>query len=157
MAVQRPRHADLGVGHPLQQPARPLDPAQPRHPDRGLDGPPITSLVDEVPADVLRSSMRAELPHVLEGIRTWAPMGNAWTQRYIVSAYCRTLYTIHTGEVESKRGALEWGLKMLDQRWHPLIEQAIEDRDLGWDADAVPRPGSMEQALAFAAHVEGLA
>jgi hypothetical protein len=49
---------------------------------------------------------------------------------------------------------LEWGLKMLDQRWHPLIEQVIRDRDLGWDADAVPRPGSMEQTEAFAAYCE---
>ncbi|ANZ36809.1 hypothetical protein BBK82_12745 [Lentzea guizhouensis] len=121
-----------------------------------LDGPPITSLVDEVPAEVLRSSMRAELPHVLTGIQEWAPMGNAWTQRYIVAAYCRTLYTIHTGEVESKRGALRWGLNVLDQRWHPLIEQVLADRDLGWDADAVPRPGSMEQTVAFATYCEQL-
>ncbi|MGW6449003.1 aminoglycoside adenylyltransferase domain-containing protein [Lentzea sp. NPDC055074] len=127
-----------------------------RHHGIVLDGPPITSLVDEVPASVLRSSMRAELPHVLDGIREWAPMGNAWSQRYIVSAYCRTLYTIHTGEVESKRGALVWAKKMLDQRWHPLIEQVLQDRDLGWDADAVPRPGSMEETLAFSVYAEGL-
>lgn len=127
-----------------------------RHHGIVLDGPPIRSLVDEVPASVLRSSMRAELPHVLEGIREWAPMGNAWSQRYIVSAYCRTLYTIHTGEVESKRGALLWAKKMLDQRWHPLIEQVLQDRNLGWHADAVPRPGSMEETFAFASYAEAL-
>ena len=119
-----------------------------------LDGPPITSLVDEVPESVLRSTMRADLPLLWEGIKSWAPMDVAWTQRYIVSQYCRTLYTLHTAKVTSKRGALEWGLKMLDQRWHPLIEQAIEDRDLGWDADVAPRPGSMEQTRAFAAYCE---
>jgi len=119
-----------------------------------LDGPPITSLVDEVPPEALRSAMRAELPLVWEGIKGWAPMNVAWTQRYIVATYCRMLYTIHTGEVESKREALQWGLKMLDQRWHPLIEQVLGDRDLGWDATTAPRPGSMEQTEAFAAYAE---
>ncbi|SEQ31423.1 protein of unknown function [Lentzea xinjiangensis] len=127
-----------------------------RHHGIVLDGPPITSLVDEVPASALRSTMRAELPHVLEGILSWAPVDVAWTQRYIVSTYCRMLYTIHTAEVESKRGALLWARKVLDQRWHPLIEQVLRDRDLGWDADAVPRPGSMEEAFAFASYAEGL-
>lgn len=122
-----------------------------------LDGPPITSLVDEVPPEALRSAMRAELPLVWEGIKGWAPMNVAWTQRYIVATYCRMLYTIHTGEVESKRGALLWGLKMLDQRWHPLIEQVLEDRALGWDADTAPRPGSMEATRAFADYTERLA
>ncbi|HEX8870712.1 MAG TPA: aminoglycoside adenylyltransferase domain-containing protein, partial [Lentzea sp.] len=103
---------------------------------------------------VLRSTMRADLPVLWEGIKSWAPMDVAWTQRYLVAQYCRTLYTLHTAEVTSKRGALEWGLKMLDQRWHPLIEQVIGDRDLGWDADAAPRPGSMEQTWAFAAYCE---
>ncbi|KOV78525.1 aminoglycoside adenylyltransferase domain-containing protein [Nocardia sp. NRRL S-836] len=125
-----------------------------RHHGIVLDGPPITSLVDEVPAEALRSAMRAELPHVWDGIHEWAPKNNAWTQRYIVSTYCRMLYTLHTGEVESKHGALRWALKMLDQRWHPLIEQVLADRALGWDAEAAPRPGSMEQTSAFAAYAE---
>ncbi len=119
-----------------------------------LDGPPVTSLVDEVPAGVLRASMISELPHVLTGIEEWAPMKAAWAQRYIVSAYCRTLYTIATDAVTSKRGALEWGMKVLEQRWHPLLEQVLGDRDLGWEPEVGPRPGSMEQTLAFAAYAE---
>lgn len=119
-----------------------------------LDGPPITSLVDEVPAEAMRSSMRAELPHVLEGIRGWAPMDVAWTQRFIVATYCRMLYTIHTGEVKSKHGALEWALRTLDQRWHPLFEQVMQDRALGWEPEVNPRPGSMEETLAFAHYAE---
>ena len=38
-----------------------------------------------------------------------------------------------------------------------LLRQAIDDRELGFDRDRRPRPGSMERSLAFAAHAQRIA
>ncbi|MFG1925921.1 aminoglycoside adenylyltransferase domain-containing protein [Cryptosporangium sp. NPDC048952] len=119
-----------------------------------LAGPPAASLVDAPPSDALRDEARAALPTLLAETRTWAPFDNAWTQRYLVSTYCRLLYTLATAEVTSKRGALEWALEHLDPRWRPLLAQVKEDRALGWDPDARPRPGSLDAAYAFASYAE---
>ena len=121
-----------------------------------LAGPPIATLVDPVPAGVLRDSMLVELPTVLAGIEAWAPLHVAWTQRYIVSTYCRTLYTIATDEVTSKRDALLWAMDRLDPRWRPLLEQVAADRAVGWDPEDPPRPGSLEAARAFGAYAEAI-
>lgn len=128
-----------------------------RHHGIAVDGPPITSLVDEVPPAALRDAMWAALPTVLADITEWAPLDVAWTQRYIVTTYCRTLYTIRTAKVASKRGALEWALATVDARWKPLLTQAIEDRALGWDPAVPPRPGSLAETREFAAYVARIA
>lgn len=98
--------------------------------------------------------MRVMLPGLMADLRTWAPLDHAWSQRYAVTLYCRALFTLCTGEVASKRGALEWACETLDPRWRPLLTQVIEDRELGWDPDDPPRPGSLEATYAFAAHAE---
>lgn len=117
-------------------------------------GPPVRDVVDEVPPEALRAEARAALPTVRSGIREWAPFDIAWTQRYVVSTYCRVLYTLHTAEVTSKRGALEWARDTLDPAWRPLRTQVIEDRALGWDPDGPPRPGSLGRTYEFAAYAE---
>jgi len=120
-------------------------------------GPPITSLVDEVPPQPMRDAMRTMLPGLMDDLKTWARFDTAWSQRYAVTAYCRALFTLHTGEVASKRGALEWARDHLDPRWRPLLTQVIEDRSRGLDPADPPRPGSLEAMYAFAAYAESLA
>ncbi|WLW55389.1 aminoglycoside adenylyltransferase domain-containing protein [Streptomyces sp. YU58] len=122
-----------------------------------LAGPPVADLVDAVDPEALRAGMRAMLPGLLDELRTWARFDLAWTQRYAVATYCRMLFTVRTGEVASKRGALEWARATLDPAWRPLLTQVIEDRERGWDPADPPRPGSMEAMYAFAAYVESLA
>jgi hypothetical protein len=90
-------------------------------------------------------------------LRTWAPFDIAWTQCYAVSTYCRILYTLHTAEVASKRGALEWARDNLDPRWGALLAQVSEDRALGWDPADPPRPGSLRATCEFAAYAESFA
>ncbi|WP_034261046.1 aminoglycoside adenylyltransferase domain-containing protein [Actinospica robiniae] len=122
-----------------------------------LAGPPITDLVDAVDPEAMRESMRTALPNVMADLRTWARFEMAWTQRYTVTEYCRVLYTLHTGRVASKRGALEWAREHLDPTWRPLLTQVIEDRALGWVPAEPPRPGSLETTYAFAAYAESFA
>lgn len=122
-----------------------------------LAGPPIADLVDEVPPQAIRDAMRAALPMVMSGLRTWAPFDVAWTQRYAVSTYCRVLYTLRTAKVTSKHGALEWARDNLDPRWRPLLTQVMEDRALGWDPADPPRQGSLEATYEFAAYAESFA
>jgi hypothetical protein len=119
-----------------------------------LDGPPARDLVDDVPERAMREAARAALPRTLAGIREWAPMEHAWTQRYIVQTYSRVLHTAITGRVASKPAALEWAKASLDPGWHPLLEQVARDRATAWKPVDPPRPGSMERAHAFAAHIE---
>jgi Domain of unknown function (DUF4111) len=107
-----------------------------------------------VPPGALRDEARAALPELMAGLRTWAPFDVAWTQRYAVANYCRVLYTLHTAEVASKRGALEWAREHLDPRWRPLLTQVIEDRALGWNPEEPPRPGSLPATYEFAAYAE---
>ena len=128
-----------------------------RHHGIRLAGPPVEEVVDEVPPEALRAEARAALPEVLAGVRQWAPFDIAWTQRYLVSTYCRVLYTLHTGAVTSKRGALDWAHDALDPRWRPLLVQVLADRSLGWDPSQPPRPGALEATYEFAAHAESFA
>ncbi|WP_433273721.1 aminoglycoside adenylyltransferase domain-containing protein [Actinosynnema sp. CS-041913] len=125
-----------------------------RHHGIVLDGPPIASLVDDVPPEVLRDAMRVALPTVLADVLTWASPDIAWTQRYIVSTYCRVLYTLVTARVAAKRDALEWAMEHLAPSWRPLLVQVLGDRALGWDPAQPPRPGSLEATYAFAAYAE---
>ncbi|MGW0608348.1 aminoglycoside adenylyltransferase domain-containing protein [Streptomyces sp. NPDC002640] len=128
-----------------------------RHHGITLAGPPVTEVVDEVPPEAVRAEARAALPGVLASVRTWASFDLAWTQRYVVTTYCRVLYSLRTGRVASKPGALAWGCEELAPRWRPLLTQVLRDRDRGWDPADPPRPGSLEAAYAFAAYAESLA
>jgi hypothetical protein len=122
-----------------------------------ITGPPIADLVDEVPPQAIRDAMRAALPDVLPGIRTWTSFDIAWTQRYAVATYCRILYSLCTAGVESKRGALMWARDNLDPAWRPLLDQVLADRPRGWDPADPPRPGSLEVTYDFARYAEAFA
>lgn len=128
-----------------------------RHHGIALGGPPAHELVDDVPAQALREAARAALPGVLADIRGWAPVGHAWTQKYIVHTCSRVLYTATTGEVASKPAALEWAANHLDPAWRPLLAQVQRDRARPWRPSDPALPGSTEQAYAFAAYVERFA
>jgi len=73
-----------------------------------LAGPTPRELACEVPADLLRRKMRPQIETFLPDLFSWTSFEIAWTQRYAVQTLCRMLYTLDTGEVTSKVGALEW-------------------------------------------------
>ena len=119
-----------------------------------LAGPDARDVVREVPADALRRSMRPLAESFLPNMFTWTSFDIAWSQRYAVTTLCRILYTLDTGEVASKRASLESAKAELDPAWRDLIQQALDDRALGWDPAAPPRPGSVEATTAFAGYAK---
>src|SRR5215216_5188344 len=94
-----------------------------------LAGPDPKTLIDPVSADDLRQAMVPLLfewyGHFPERDR---PFDSRGYQSYVVLSLCRILYTIQTGEVVSKMKAARWAMEILDPRWLPLIESAIEGR-----------------------------
>jgi predicted nucleotidyltransferase len=122
-----------------------------------LAGSEPRSFVAPVPADALRARMRGLIDGFLPELFTWTSFDNSWAQRYAVTGLCRMLYTIETGEVTSKRGALEWAQTELPDLWHPLFRQVLDDRELGWVPGEAPRPGSVESTVAFAEYARTVA
>ena len=122
-----------------------------------LAGPCPVELVGAVPADVLKGQARAGLASLTEDVFGWCSPSLAWCQRYLVIQSSRSLYTVRTGEVASKRDALRWAMMHADPRWRPLLQQVLADRGLGWDPEDPPRPGSLDAAREFAAYVAAVA
>ncbi|NYE38296.1 hypothetical protein F4692_003444 [Nocardioides cavernae] len=122
-----------------------------------LVGPCPERLVEPVPDTVLRDCARAGLATLADDVLAWCSPSVAWCQRYLVVQASRSLYTVRTGAVASKRDALRWAMMHADPRWRPLLQQVLADRDLGLDPASAPRPGSMDQARAFASYVADVA
>lgn len=118
-----------------------------------LVGPCPAELIDPVPPEVLRAHAAATLPGLAEEIFGWCPPDVAWCQRYLVVQACRSLYTVRTGEVASKRDALRWAMLQLDASWRPLLQQVLADRERGFDLQDAPSPGAVDGALDFAGYV----
>ncbi|MGH3509335.1 MAG: aminoglycoside adenylyltransferase domain-containing protein [Nocardioidaceae bacterium] len=114
-----------------------------------LDGPAPWTVIDPVPPDAIRERMRAELPALLDDLATWISIDRiAWGQRYAAATTARMLYSLHTGEVTSKKAALTWVGGQLPE-YRELCEQVIADRLRGYDVHDVPRPGSVERTVAL--------
>lgn len=119
-----------------------------------LTGPDPTELVDPVGRDALTARMRDYARSFLPDLYSWTSLEIAWSQRYAVMTLCRILYTFHEGRVASKKAALRWAKGHVDPHWSDLLQQALDDRRLGWDPHAPPRPGAVEETLAFVEYVQ---
>lgn len=119
-----------------------------------LAGPDPRELVDAISPEALRARMRQYAVTFLPELFTWLAFDTAWAQRYAVATCCRILHTLDSGRVGSKKAAMLWAINNLDPTWRSLIQQSLDDRPLGWDPDAPPRPGSAEATLAFVAYAE---
>ncbi|MET3808821.1 hypothetical protein ABIB25_005851 [Nakamurella sp. UYEF19] len=118
-----------------------------------LTGPTPSSFMPPVPADEMRGEAATSLPTLLEELATWIDIDTiGWGQRYAVVTASRILYTLHTAEVTSKPGALEWALRTLEPRWRPLLAQVRDERSLGWDPHRPPRAGEADAARSFVTH-----
>ncbi|MBS4203075.1 aminoglycoside adenylyltransferase domain-containing protein [Lederbergia citrea] len=121
-----------------------------------LIGPDPKNIVDPIPKGIMRDEAKKLLINIIADTHSWMPPTIAWGQRYIVTTACRMLYTIKTGEVISKARCIDWAAKNLDSRWLYLLKQVKEDRKLGFDANATPREGSMQEAYSFVKYVQSI-
>ena len=119
-----------------------------------LTGPDPEALVDPVSPEILRARMCEDAQTFLPDLLSWINLDIAWAQRYAVATLCRILHTFNEGRVASKKASLLWANGHVDPQWSTLIQQALDDRGLGWDPHEPPRPGSVEQTLAFVEYVQ---
>ncbi|MBC7647072.1 MAG: DUF4111 domain-containing protein, partial [Pseudopedobacter sp.] len=75
---------------------------------------------------------------------------NRWYQPYAVVQYCRMLYTVQSGTIISKPGAVRWGREQLDSRWTRLIERAwLERPDPSLKSQQKSNPEDARETLEF--------
>ncbi|MFZ1881077.1 MAG: aminoglycoside adenylyltransferase domain-containing protein [Gaiellaceae bacterium] len=118
-----------------------------------LEGPDPQRLVDPVPPD----GMRDELVATVGEYAAWAPAPtkaggmSQWKQTFLVLTFCRTLHSLASGRVASKRASGEWAIASLDPQWRDLIQRALDDRNDPWGrVDRPAEPYLVERTLAFA-------
>ena len=118
-----------------------------------LTGPAPPTFMSPISEESLRAEAAAAIHTLIADLATWLDIDAiAWGQRYAVTMTCRILYTLDTARIASKPAALEWAQRVLDPRWRPLLGQVRDDRAHGWDPKEPPRPGSADEARAFAAY-----
>lgn len=118
-----------------------------------LAGPPAVELVDPVDPDALRAESLARFTGFFDDLESWIDWtAIEWGQRCAVETLARMLVTVRTGRVVSKRAALRWALAELDDRWWPLLTDALEGRARDFSVDAVPQPELVAATRDFADH-----
>ena len=123
-----------------------------------LAGPPATDLVDAVDPDALRAESLARFPGFFDDLESWMDWTRIeWGQRTAVETLARMLATVRTGRVLSKRAALVRARSELDDRWWPLLTDALEGRARGFDVHAAPSPELVAATRDFADHTALLA
>ena len=108
-----------------------------------LAGPDPKTLVQAIIPD----EFRQEATEVMQKWKVYLDtkpdaLENGWLQPYAVISFCRLLYTLETGTVISKPGAVRWGQEVLDPRWTGLIKRAWLERpdpSLKWHQKSNPQ------------------
>lgn len=117
-----------------------------------LDGADPREFACEVPAIALQREMQRNIETFLDALLNWTTFDISWTQRYVVEAMSRMLYTLERGEVISKQAALAWASEAMPAEWRTLINQVRHDRFVRWNDP--PPPGAVERTLAFGGYVQ---
>jgi hypothetical protein len=94
-----------------------------------VHGLPAATLIEEVPAPVLRRSAAALAINRMQDIAAEPDyLRNGWGQPHEVLTRCRLLFTAAKGEVTGKTAAALWCKSVVPEEWHDLIDRAIADR-----------------------------
>jgi predicted nucleotidyltransferase len=115
-----------------------------------LAGPSADRLVDAIPPGVMRDDMHREIPTFISDLLGWISIDIAWAQRYTVESLCRMWFTFEMDQVISKPDSIAWALTRLDIHWHPLLQNALDDRLLGFDPTQKAAEHLVEGTLEFA-------
>jgi predicted nucleotidyltransferase len=111
----------------------------------GVCGPPPATLIDPVPAHVLRQAVAGVVEdfwarHLSEP--DW--LATRKYQAYAVLTMCRALYTLEHGIAVTKQAAADWARESLGPEWDRLIEQALI-----WRVDRQSAPGDRTESVRF--------
>ena len=103
-----------------------------------LIGPPISTIIPEIPLDHFLETVRGRLREFRSGLDDAASLGSC---AYTVFTVCRGIYTLEFGRRPSKIRAAEWVADRFPE-WAALIESAVGWRRRRWtshgpDQDAV--------------------
>lgn len=92
-------------------------------------GPNPTTLIDPISTNELRKEIKDTLvgwgKELLENPE---PYKNRFYQSYLVLNYCRMLYDLHKGEINSKLDGIKWAKSNLDSQWVSLINFCWQER-----------------------------
>lgn len=108
-----------------------------------IRGPSAATLVDDVPAQILRHEAAALAVRRMHDIAADLDyLRNGWGQPHEVLTRCRLLFTATRAEVTGKIDAAQWSKGVVGEQWHDLIDRAVADRPNPWQrihqtADAV--------------------
>ncbi|HZU12501.1 MAG TPA: aminoglycoside adenylyltransferase domain-containing protein [Chloroflexota bacterium] len=116
-------------------------------------GPPASDVIPPVSPDVLRETMWYNLGFLSGRMPAYVARGIETTLFGVVSL-CRVLHTLRTGEIASKRDALDWARAQVGEDWKPYLRnvRALFAGDPWASAD-----DAMDGATAFAGHIRRLA
>lgn len=117
-------------------------------------GPPPETFIPPVSRERLAETMRYNLGFLSRRMPRYV-LGGAESQVFGVLSLCRVLYTLQTGEIESKARVARWALDWLDSAWTPVVERALQRYSAGDLAGSDDLLAA--QALAFADHVRSIA
>ena len=94
-----------------------------------LTGSPPGTLIDPIPAELLREEILATMTDWGREIREHPDVyRNRFYQGFIALNYCRMWCDRTTGTVGSKKRGAEWAKARLDPSWHDLIDRAWATR-----------------------------
>jgi predicted nucleotidyltransferase len=141
------RHVKVGTGEPFSwrqnRPNWALERWTVRERGVTVAGPDPKTLIDPVSPGDLRSAasaeLRARLQHWTDGSWPREELAHLGTQAFEIETVSRAMFTVESGEVSSKRTAVDWALASLPERWGELIEWSqAHTRDSTRDESKVP-------------------
>jgi len=90
-----------------------------------LVGPDIKNLIKEISAQNLRLAIQNNLQEYWKNtLKDFSKFGRSDYQVFAILTLCRTLYSLETGKIASKKEAARWAIQKLEANWKSLIEQA---------------------------------
>lgn len=115
-----------------------------------LVGPDFKTLMDPVPVDQMKADVHQVMTSWGAEILERGVDSSCFYQQFITGFYCRTLHTLKSGRVHSKRASLAWAKETLDPEWHGLFDQVIRERASSAVLAVQPAdPVDMRRTLAF--------
>lgn len=94
-----------------------------------LHGPNPKTLIEPISPDDLRVAIRSEFARHMVWVSANDPPGwlaTRYYQAFAIETICRGLYTLETGNIATKRQAVDWAIKSLPDRWRFLAEWSRE-------------------------------